>query len=150
MVIHTILYVTGCCGHILREWKIYCQSRNEFLNSNPFLSFILYLSSINQSVCFCRTDTKRIKELVDVFFRVQYKCLIVLGITFCKYKKSPRILWPQERKTSSKIRNSIFVSCALTIVNKTGICFNIILPLNFYPFFLVCSFNARFIKENGD
>ena len=116
MIIYTILYVTGCCGHILRNWEIYCQSCNEFLNSNPFLSFILYLSSI----------------------------------TFCKYKKSARILWPQERKTSSKIRNSIFVSCALTVVNKTSICFNIILPLNFYPFFLVCSFNARFIKENGD
>ena len=129
MIISFFLYYPSCRRHYIRCRKIYSESTDKFLYSQFLLRFCRYFLYINKPVCFCWTNTKRIKKLLYFFIRFQDVSTVINICLFRKYKQCPCQFWLQEWKPSAKPRNPQLIFAF--IICKATFCFKIILPLSF-------------------
>ena len=133
MVMNIILNLSGGCGHFFRSWKIDSQIWNEFIYFQFFLNFRYDSFRFNKPICLGWADSKGIKELINVVFRIEDKSAVVFIIIFHKDKQCTCIIWAKKRKSSSKICDAIFIARPFTIVEKSCGRLIIILPSNVDP-----------------
>lgn len=98
-------------------------------------------------ICFlCREVVFRI-EIFDIFIMLEDYSRVIVIIRLANNEQTADIFFCQERKTPSKTGDAVLVSGAGSIIDKSAVCFKIVLPTNFNKTVLVAPFTPGLSKS---